>query len=139
MVRDSSKGPPIMGPPSHKLPIPFPYFKGFLWEWYGSKMRMRAPLYFCIPWNFPCMVDISSQREAPSHYSSCKNLRGQFIHSQCTNVTTTYPQLIQLLAAFFRKKCDTKKTNTLQHQSPPPKKISQSPPQQKSISQVMST
>ena len=24
-----------MGPPSHKLPIPFPYFKGFLWEWYG--------------------------------------------------------------------------------------------------------
>ena len=33
-----------MGPPSYKLPIPFPYFKGFLWEWYGSSMGMGVPL-----------------------------------------------------------------------------------------------
>ena len=26
------QGPPIMGPPYGKLPIPFPYLKGFLWE-----------------------------------------------------------------------------------------------------------
>ena len=38
------QGPPIVGPPSHKLPIPFPYFKGFLWEWYGSSMGMGVPL-----------------------------------------------------------------------------------------------
>ena len=38
------QGPPIAGPPSHKLPIPFPYFKGFLWEWYGSSMGMGVPL-----------------------------------------------------------------------------------------------
>ena len=33
-----------MGPPSHKLPIPFPYFRGFLWEWYGSGMGMGIAL-----------------------------------------------------------------------------------------------
>ena len=30
--------PKDMGPLSYKLPIPFPYSKGFLWEWYGSGM-----------------------------------------------------------------------------------------------------
>ena len=29
---------------SYKLPIPFPYFKGFLWEWYGSSMGVGVPL-----------------------------------------------------------------------------------------------
>ena len=33
-----------MEPPSYKLPIPFPYFKGFLWEWYGSSMGMGVPV-----------------------------------------------------------------------------------------------
>ena len=33
-----------MGPPSHKIPIPFPYFKGFSWECYGS-MGMWVPLF----------------------------------------------------------------------------------------------
>ena len=23
-------------PGPHKLPVPFPHFKGFLWEWYGN-------------------------------------------------------------------------------------------------------
>ena len=32
------QGPPIMGPPYGKLPIPFPYLWGFLWEWYGNSM-----------------------------------------------------------------------------------------------------
>ena len=31
------RGPPIMGPP-------FPYCKGFLWEWYGSSMGMGVPV-----------------------------------------------------------------------------------------------
>ena len=39
------QGPPIMGPLSYKLPIPFLYFNGFLWEWYGSTMGMGVPLF----------------------------------------------------------------------------------------------
>ena len=36
--------PSIVGAPSHKPPISFPYFKGFLWEWHGSSMGMEVPL-----------------------------------------------------------------------------------------------
>ena len=45
-------GPPIVGPPSHKLPIPVPYFNGFLWEWYGSSMGTGVPL-LRVPGIFP--------------------------------------------------------------------------------------
>lgn len=37
LYRDFLQGPPLAGPPSKKLPIPFPYFKGFWWEGYGSR------------------------------------------------------------------------------------------------------
>ena len=43
-IRDFFQGPSIVGPPSHKPPTSFPYFKGFLWEWYGRSMGMGVPL-----------------------------------------------------------------------------------------------
>ena len=33
-------GTPNNGTPHGKLPIQFPYFKGFLWEWYGSTSQV---------------------------------------------------------------------------------------------------
>ena len=44
VLSDFSKGPPRVGTPSHKLPIPFPYFKQVLSEWYGSSIGMGVPL-----------------------------------------------------------------------------------------------
>lgn len=43
-VRDFCREPLIVGPLSHKLPVPFPYFKGFLWEQDGSSMGTGVPL-----------------------------------------------------------------------------------------------
>ena len=48
-----------MGPPSYKLPIPFPYFKGFLWEWYGSSMGTpwdRHSHFWGVFTNFPLKI-----------------------------------------------------------------------------------
>ena len=43
--RDFSRDPQARGTPGpHKPPISFTYFKGFLWEWYGSSMGMGVPL-----------------------------------------------------------------------------------------------
>ena len=42
--KGQGKGRGKLKPPSYKLPIPFPYFKGFLWGWYGSSMGMGVPL-----------------------------------------------------------------------------------------------
>ena len=43
-----------MGPPSHKFPIQFLYFKRFSWEWYGSSIGKGVVLFR--PLEFP-MID----------------------------------------------------------------------------------
>ena len=44
---DRDDPPSIVEPSSDKLPIPFTYLKGFLWEWYGSGGSSNGG-----PWNW---------------------------------------------------------------------------------------
>ena len=67
-----------MGPPSHKLPTPFPYFKGFLWEWYGSSMGMGVHYWESL--EFPlttghtfCILVVKKPRLR--HDSDCASIR----------------------------------------------------------------
>ena len=47
------QGPPIVEPPSYKLPISLPYFKGFWWEWYRNGMGPIGGPTIRGPWHVP--------------------------------------------------------------------------------------
>ena len=62
------QGPSLVGPPSHKLPIPFPYFKGSLWEWYRSSMGMGVPLLGVPGISLDYLTSSKKNNESPSNY-----------------------------------------------------------------------
>ena len=52
-----------MGPPYGKLPILFPYFQGFLWEWYGKSMSMGNGFYYCGSLKIPLRLSAEEEED----------------------------------------------------------------------------
>lgn len=51
-------------PPSNKLPIPFPYFTGFWWEWYGSRNNGPTIGRWNFAWYYDREIDCSVWRHS---------------------------------------------------------------------------